>query len=172
MLEETFFLDDDDKDEEQTPLSGRRTHHPRRQHREKRTPPPRIIIFCRRLVLCEDFSSRSLEFCASLKFRVFNPIHEASLSSLSFDPFFPQIVLPPLASRRCFCLRLCGSARARETTICDDEIFVFAFDASFIRDDDFFYDNLLCITRECRRSDWFFQRGDDSRRECGRRERE
>ena len=116
MLEETFFLDDDDKDEEQTPLSGRRTHHPRRQHREKRTPPPRIIIFCRRLVLCEDFSSRSLEFCASLKFRVFNPIHEASLSSLSFDPFFPQIVLPPLASRRCFCLRLCGSARARETT--------------------------------------------------------
>ena len=26
---------------------------------------------------------------------MFNPIHEASLSSLSFDPFFPQIVLPP-----------------------------------------------------------------------------
>jgi hypothetical protein len=63
---------------------------------------------------CEDFSSRSLELCASLKFRVLNPIH-GGVSFLSFfDPFFPQIVSCPLASRRCFCLRLCGSARARE----------------------------------------------------------
>ena len=43
------------------------------------------------------------------------------------------------------------AVRERERRLyCDDEIFVFAFDASFIRDDDFFYDNLLCITRECR----------------------
>ena len=76
------------------------------------------------------------------------PYQTGSLSYLFNPDFFPNFFLPFFFGLHSFRVlkSLCGRKRERETTYCDDEIFVFAFDASFIRDDDVYATTFFFIT--------------------------